>query len=119
MILRSLIALCTAVAVVWSAGPALAASPASGSPAQNPSPQSSTVQAPAPTKPKSKPRRVIIFGTTIVGDVLTPPIEKTVPWQRPADFRADSAPLTHDFTTELLTPLDRNAILREAGENDH
>jgi len=73
---------------------------------------------PAP-KAKTKPRRVIIFGTTIVGDVLKPPIEKTVPWQRPEAFRSNTAPLVHDFTTELLTPLDRDAILRDAGEHTH
>jgi hypothetical protein len=67
-----------------------------------------------PSKPKTKPRRVIIFGTTIVGDVLTPTIEKTISWQRPAAFRSDAAPLAHDFMTELLTPLDRDAILRDA-----
>jgi hypothetical protein len=68
---------------------------------------------------KSKPRRVIIFGTTIVGDVLTPTIDKTVPWQRPAAFRSNAAPLTHDFTIELLTPLDRNEILREMDGHEH
>jgi hypothetical protein len=60
---------------------------------------------------------VIIFGTTIVGDVLKPPVDKTVPWQRPAAFRSNAPPLAHDFMTELLTPLDRDAILRDAGEH--
>ncbi|MEW6682390.1 MAG: hypothetical protein AB1451_05625 [Nitrospirota bacterium] len=69
------------------------------------------------SKTKTKPRRVIIFGTTIVGDVLKPPIEKTVPWQRPAAFQSNAAPLAHDFLTELLTPLDRDAILQDAGDH--
>lgn len=72
-----------------------------------------------PSKPKTKPRRVIIFGTTIVGDVLTPTIERTIPWQRPAAFRSDGAPLAHDFMTELLTPLDRDAIIRDAEGHGH
>lgn len=71
--------------------------------------------------PKAKPksRRVIIFGTTIVGDVLKPTIDKTVPWQRPAAFRAGVDPLDHDFTIELLTPLNRDAILQDAEEHGH
>lgn len=71
----------------------------------------------AVSKAKPKSRRVIIFGTTIVGDVLNPTIDKTVPWQRPAAFQSEAAPLDHDFTTELLTPLDRDAILRNAEEH--
>jgi hypothetical protein len=70
-------------------------------------------------KTKPKPRRVIIFGTTIVGDVLKPTTDKTVPWQRPAAFREGVDPLDHDFTIELLTPLNRDAILQDAGEHGH
>lgn len=68
-------------------------------------------------KPKS--RRVLIFGTTIVGDVLKPTIEKSIPWQNPPAFRANAAPLTHDFTQELLAPLDRDQILHEADDHAH
>jgi hypothetical protein len=68
-------------------------------------------------KPKS--RRVLIFGTTIVGDVLKPTIEKSMPWQNPPAFRANAAPLAHDFTQELLAPLDRDQILRETDDHAH
>ena len=68
---------------------------------------------------KPKPRRVLIFGTTIVGDVLKPTIEKSIPWQNPPAFRANAAPLTHDFTQELLAPLDRDQILHEADDHAH
>ncbi len=68
-------------------------------------------------KPKS--RRVLIFGTTIVGDVLKPTIEKSMPWQTPPAFRANATPLTHDFTQELLAPLDRDQILRETDDHAH
>jgi hypothetical protein len=90
----------------------------SAQPGQAPRPAEAPVarDQPAP-KAKTKPRRVIIFGTTIVGDVLKPPIEKTVPWQRPAAFQSNTAPLAHDFMTELLTPLDRDAILQDEGEH--
>jgi hypothetical protein len=120
MILRASLVLLTAIAIACSLGSAVAAGPktAASPPTQKPR---ETVAAPSQpaAKPKAKPRRVIILGTTIVGDVLTPPIERTVPWQRPAAFRSNAAPLTHDFTAELLTPLDRNAILRQAGERGH
>jgi hypothetical protein len=115
MIARPLIALIVALGIglpaVAEAAPPPVAAP------QNRAPAAAT-GAPQPTK-KTKPRRVIIFGTTIVGDVLKPTIEKTVPWQRPAAFRSNAAPLTHDFTVELLTPLDRNAILRETEDHEH
>lgn len=67
---------------------------------------------PAPSAPSAKrtPRRILIFGTTIVGDVLQPTFEKTVPWQGPPAFQPDAEPLTHDFTKELLEPLDRERI---------
>jgi hypothetical protein len=94
------------------------AAPPASSP-QNPAPAADSGTAPAQATKKTKPRRVIIFGTTIVGDVLTPTIEKSVPWQRPAAFRSNAAPLTHDFTIELLTPLDRNEILREMDGHEH
>ena len=68
---------------------------------------------------KTKTRRVLIFGTTIVGDVLKPTIEKSMPWQDPPAFRANAAPLVHDFTRELLAPLDRDQILREADDHAH
>ncbi len=106
------------VAFIVAAGLAGAPAPAGGAPAK----PAAAAQAPvtkdqtAP-KPKGKPRRVIIFGTTIVGDVLKPPIDKTVPWQRPAAFQSNAPPLAHDFMTELLTPLNRDAILRDAGEH--
>lgn len=109
---RVLVALCLVVGLatglVTSAG---AASPSP--PAQLPAGEA------PPAKANSTPRRVIILGTTIVGDVLKPPIEKTVPWQRPAAFRSSAAPLNHDFATELLTPLDRNAILRDGAGHEH
>ncbi|MEO5657452.1 MAG: hypothetical protein ABIO65_03445 [Nitrospiria bacterium] len=75
---------------------------------EGPSRLSSTPQA-APAK--RTPRRILIFGTTIVGDVLQPTFEKTVPWQSPPAFQADAEPLTHDFTKELLEPLDRQRIV--------
>jgi hypothetical protein len=90
-----------------------------GSPPQTRAPAADSGTTPPQATKKTKPRRVIIFGTTIVGDVLTPTIEKTVPWQRPAAFRSNAAPLTHDFTVELLTPLDRNEILREKDGHEH
>jgi hypothetical protein len=97
-----------------SGAPALAEGVPPVPAAQMPAPKS---QAASPTKPK--PRRVIIFGTTIVGDVLKPPIDRTVPWQRPAAFQSTAAPLAHDFMSELLTPLDRDAILQDEGEHPH
>jgi hypothetical protein len=84
--------------------------------AEKPGPPPSGPDRPA-AKPKS--RRVVIFGTTIVGDVLKPPIDKTVPWQSPPVFRTNAAPLSHDFTRELLTPLDRDQILRDSGDHAH
>ena len=69
------------------------------------------------TKPKS--RRVLIFGTTIVGDVLKPPVDRTIPWQGPPAFLLNPAPLTHDFTRELLTPLDRERLMRDIGDHGH
>lgn len=108
----------TFVAFLLAAGLAVAAALAEGATpvpaAQMPAPKP---PAASPTKPK--PRRVIIFGTTIVGDVLKPPIHKTVPWQRPAAFQATAAPLAHDFMSELLTPLDRDAILQDEGAHPH
>ena len=68
-------------------------------------------------KPKS--RRVLIFGTTIVGDVLKPTIEKSMPWQNPPAVRTNATPLAHDFTQELLAPLDRDQILHEADDHAH
>ncbi len=106
-----IVALGIGLAAVAEAAPSLGTTPQGRAPASD----SGT---PQPTK-KTKPRRVIIFGTTIVGDVLKPTIEKTVPWQRPAAFRSNTAPLTHDFTVELLTPLDRNAILRKMDDHEH
>ncbi len=96
----------------WAAAPSAARNPIAGKPL----PPSA-----APDRPtaKPKPRRILIFGTTIVGDVLKPPIDKTVPWQSPPAFRTNAAPLSHDFTRELLTPLDREQILRDAGEHEH
>lgn len=116
MMLRTLISV-----IIIAAG---LADPVAAAQATPPPKRPAAVETPARaeqplSKPKTKPRRVIIFGTTIVGDVLTPTTEKTVPWQRPAAFRSDAAPLTHDFTTELLTPLDRDAILRDADGHDH
>ncbi|MFZ5876963.1 MAG: hypothetical protein ACOYXU_11220 [Nitrospirota bacterium] len=113
MTTRPLMAVMIAFAITLAGG-AEGAPPA---PPQNRAPATDAAT-PQPAK-KTKPRRVIIFGTTIVGDVLTPTIEKTVPWQRPAAFRSNAAPLTHDFTVELLTPLDRNAILREMDGHEH
>jgi hypothetical protein len=108
----------TLVAFILAAGLAGAASLAEGAP---PGPATQTPaskpQAASPSKPK--PRRVIIFGTTIVGDVLKPPIDRTVPWQRPAAFQSTAAPLSHDFMSELLTPLDRDAILQDEGAHPH
>ncbi len=117
MIARPLMALIVAVGIGLTAAVQAASPPGATAPGRTPAADSGTQPAP-PTK-KTKPRRVIIFGTTIVGDVLKPTIEKTVPWQRPAAFRSNAAPLTHDFTTELLTPLDRNAILREMEDHEH
>lgn len=115
MIIRTLLSLIIAIAL---ADP-VAAAQATPSP-KRPAAAESPVRPEQPSsKPKTKPRRVIIFGTTIVGDVLTPTIEKTVPWQRPAAFRSDAAPLAHDFMTELLTPLDRDAILQDADSPGH
>jgi len=68
---------------------------------------------------KSKPRRVLIFGTTIVGDVLKPTIEKSMPWQNPPAFRTNATPLAHDFTQELLAPLNRDQLLHEADDHAH
>jgi hypothetical protein len=119
MIARALIAMALIVALGIGLPAAVDAAPPSGAtPQGRPPAADSGTPPPQPTK-KAKPRRVIIFGTTIVGDVLKPTIDKTVPWQRPAAFRSNSAPLTHDFTTELLTPLDRNAILRETDDHEH
>lgn len=117
MIARPLMALIVACGIGLPAAVDAASTPGATPPSRAPTVDSRTPPAP-PTK-KTKPRRVIIFGTTIVGDVLKPTIEKTVPWQRPAAFRSNAAPLTHDFTTELLTPLDRNAILREMEDHEH
>jgi hypothetical protein len=116
MTLRAVIAVIAAAGLAAAALTLAQAAPPGQSPAAAEAPV--TRDQPAP-KAKTKPRRVIIFGTTIVGDVLKPSIEKSVPWQRPAAFRSDAAPLAHDFTTELLTPLDRDAILRDAGEHTH
>ncbi len=113
MIRRQLIA-CMVVAALASTAAPVGGAPANPAPAAK---QTPVAKDQPPTKPKAKPRRVIIFGTTIVGDVLKPPVDKTVPWQRPAAFRSNAPPLTHDFMTELLTPLDRDAILRDAGEH--
>ncbi len=115
MIIRTLLSLITAVVL---------ADPVAAAQATPPPKRPAAAEAPArpdqtSSKPKAKPRRVIIFGTTIVGDVLTPTIEKTVSWQRPAAFRSDAAPLAHDFMTELLTPLDRDAILQDAEGHGH
>lgn len=115
---------CALIAIVLTAIVALdaarAASPAPPAarkpPLAKPSPPSAPPDRPAA---KPKPRRVLIFGTTIVGDVLKPPIDKTVPWQSPPAFRTNAAPLSHDFTRELLTPLDREQILRDAGDHEH
>ena len=46
-------------------------------------------------------------------------IEKSMPWQNPPAFRANAAPLAHDFTQELLAPLDRDQILHEADDHAH
>ncbi len=100
--------------VAWAASPR---SPAARNPvAAKPGPPPSGPDRPAA---KHKSRRVVIFGTTIVGDVLKHPIDKTVPWQSPPVFRTNAAPLSHDFTRELLTPLDRDQILRDAGDHAH
>lgn len=112
MIRRTLVAFLLAAGLVDAVALAEGAPPAPA--AQTPTPKS---QAASPTKPK--PRRVIIFGTTIVGDVLKPPIDKTVPWQRPAAFQSTAAPLAHDFMSEVLTPLDRDAILQDEGAHPH
>ncbi|MBI3608900.1 MAG: hypothetical protein HY207_13130 [Nitrospirae bacterium] len=114
---------CTLIAIVltaivapdaaWAASPAPPA--ARNPPVAKPSPPSAADRPAA----KPKPRRVLIFGTTIVGDVLKPPIDRTVPWQSPPAFRTNAAPLAHDFTRELLTPLDREQILRDAGDHTH
>lgn len=99
-----------ALAMLWAA-PTFAA-PAAAPPA-TPSAKS---ESPAASKPKS--RRVLIFGTTIVGDVLKPTFERTVPWQNPPAFRSDAPPLMHDFTKELLEPLDRRQVVPQK-ELDH
>ena len=114
-----IVALALAAAVALDA--ALAAPPA------DPTPRGARPAAPGapPTagadrgaaKPKS--RRVLIFGTTIVGDVLKPTIEKSIPWQNPPAFRTSTTPLAHDFTQELLAPLDRDQILHEADDHAH
>jgi hypothetical protein len=106
---------------------AVALDTALAAPPTNPTPRGARPVAPGapPTasvdrgaaKPKS--RRVLIFGTTIVGDVLKPTIEKSIPWQNPPAFRTNAAPLTHDFTQELLAPLDRDQILHEADDHAH
>jgi len=67
---------------------------------------------------KSRSRRVVILGTTIVGEVLTPPIDRAVPWRGPARDRLIAAPAQPDFSQELLKPLDRERILREAQPNE-
>lgn len=116
MIAHPLMALIVALGI--GLADATEAAPPPGATPQSRAPAVDSGTQPAPAAKKAKPRRVIIFGTTIVGDVLKPTIEKTVPWQRPAAFRSNAAPLTHDFTIELLTPLDRNAILREADDHE-
>lgn len=78
-----------------------------------------TASGPERRAAKPKPRRVLIFGTTIVGDVLKPTIEKSLPWQNPPAFRTNATPLAHDFTQELLAPLDRDRILRETDDHAH
>ncbi len=114
-----IVALALAAAVALDA--ALAAPPADPTPrGVRPSAPSAIPTAGADrgaAKPKS--RRVLIFGTTIVGDVLKPTIEKSMPWQNPPAFRANAAPLAHDFTQELLAPLDRDQILRETDDHAH
>ena len=117
MTFRTVIAV---IATSWFIGAAALTPAQSAPPRQTPAAAEAqgTRDQPAP-KTKNKPRRVIIFGTTIVGDVLKPPIDKTIPWQRPAAFQSNAPPLAHDFMTELLTPLDRDAILRDAGEHTH
>ncbi len=115
--MRRVMALLVALGITFAVG--AEAAPPSGPPSKNRAPAVDSETTPPQATKKTKPRRVIIFGTTIVGDVLTPTIEKTVPWQRPAAFRSNAAPLTHDFTIELLTPLDRNEILREKDGHEH
>ncbi|MFZ5863377.1 MAG: hypothetical protein ACOYXR_11120 [Nitrospirota bacterium] len=117
MIARLLTAGMVAVGITLPVPTAAAPAPGAAPTVRAPAPDSAVPSA-QPTK-KSKPRRVIIFGTTIVGDVLTPTTERPVPWQRPAAFRSNAAPLVHDFTVELLTPLDRGAILRETNDHEH
>ena len=110
------LALAAAVAVVALAAPPVDPTPRPARPtAPGAPPTAGTARGAA--KPKS--RRVLIFGTTIVGDVLKPTIEKSMPWQNPPAFRANATPLTHDFTQELLAPLDRDQILRETDDHAH
>jgi hypothetical protein len=104
-----IVALALAAAVALDV--ALAAPPA------DPTPRPTAGADRGAAKPKS--RRVLIFGTTIVGDVLKPTIVKSIPWQNPPAFRANAAPLAHDFTQELLAPLDRDQILHEADDHAH
>lgn len=91
---------------IWSVACALILATVLGEPA---------LAAPPDQPPlKSKSRRVVVLGTTIVGEALTPPVDRTVPWRNPTKDHLNAAPAQHDFSQELLKPLDRERILREA-----
>jgi len=123
---RLLVGMSAGLVLLGGAAPGFAGD-LSAAPPADPTPRGARPSAPGapPTagtdrgaaKPKS--RRVLIFGTTIVGDVLKPTIEKSMPWQNPPAFRTNATPLAHDFTQELLAPLDRDQILRETDDHAH